>query len=228
MVTPKVYLSPAYHYFNTCAVDGCDETTHNNEYLDRMEVFLDACGIEYMRGPRRTPKSSEDGDALMKQAVAESDAFGAAVHYVSHTNASTNTPNMGKARGYRPIIYTYSKKGEKLAEYMIARRKEVYDEPITLNKRTDLYELRMPKAVSYYEEHVFHDNAADAEWFHDNMDNVARSAVKGLCDYFNIDYKEPLREVKYRVVVACNSEEEALALRAMLNSARVEETACAQ
>ena len=30
---PKVYLSPAYHYWNPCAVAGCDEPTHNNLYL---------------------------------------------------------------------------------------------------------------------------------------------------------------------------------------------------
>ena len=56
----KVYLSPAYHKFNPCAVAGCDETTHNNLYLDELEVFLTACGIEWKRGPRRVPKSSEE------------------------------------------------------------------------------------------------------------------------------------------------------------------------
>lgn len=81
---PKVYLSPAYHYWNPCAVAGCDETTHNNLYLDVLEPYLAACGIQYKRGPRRTPKSGEDGDALMLQAVRESDAWGADVHYVSH------------------------------------------------------------------------------------------------------------------------------------------------
>ena len=80
----KVYLSPAYHYWNPCAVAGCDETTHNNLYLDVLEPYLTACGIQYKRGPRRTPKSGEDGDALMLQAVRESDAWGADVHYVSH------------------------------------------------------------------------------------------------------------------------------------------------
>ena len=85
---PKVYLSPAYHYWNPCAVAGCDETTHNNLYLDVLEPYLAACGIQYKRGPRRTPKSGEDGDALMLQAVRESDAWGADVHYVSHTNAA--------------------------------------------------------------------------------------------------------------------------------------------
>jgi hypothetical protein len=62
----KVYLSPAYHYFNRCAVAGCDETTHNNLYLDQLTPYLDACGIQWKRGPRRTPKSGEDGNTSPK------------------------------------------------------------------------------------------------------------------------------------------------------------------
>ena len=190
----KVYLSPAYHRFNPCAVAGCDETTHNNLYLDELEVFLTACGIAWKRGPRRVPNSSEDGDVLMRRAVAESDAWGADVHYVSHTNASTNLSDgvgEGKARGCRPIIFQGSQRGERLALFMAQRRREVYDGQVSLNRRTDLYELRMPRAVSYYEEHVFHDNVDDARWFHDNLRSVARSAAKGLCDYFNLPFVEP-------------------------------------
>lgn len=206
---PKVYLSPAYHKMNTCSIAGCDETTHNNLYMDEVEKFLKACGIEYKRGTRRVPKSNEDGTELMKKAVADSDAFGADIHYVSHTNASSNTVGGGKVRGCRPIIYTGSTRGEKLAKYMIARRKEVYPYDIRLNTRTDLYELRTPKAVSFYEEHVFHDNPEDAKWFHDNMKAVARSAVQGMCDYFGIKFVEPVeekpRKVLYRVQVGAFS-----------------------
>lgn len=190
----KVYLSPAYHKFNPCAVAGCDETTHNNLYLDELEVFLTACGIQWKRGPRRVPNSSEDGDELMRRAVTESDAWGAEVHYVSHTNASTNLADgvgNGKAQGCRPIIFQGSQRGERLALFMTQRRREVYDGQVSLNRRTDLYELRMPKAVTYYEEHVFHDNPEDAQWFHDNLRSVARSAAKGLCDYFNLPFVEP-------------------------------------
>lgn len=191
----KVYLSPAYHKFNPCAMAGCDETTHNNLYLDELEVFLTACGIEWKRGPRRTPNSNEDGDVLMRRAVAESNAWGADVHYVSHTNASTNTATdgvgSGTARGCRPIIYQGSQRGERLAVFMVARRREVYDGQVSLNRRQDLYELRVPAAVSFYEEHVFHDNVADARWFHDNLRAIARSAAKGLCDYLNVPYTEP-------------------------------------
>jgi N-acetylmuramoyl-L-alanine amidase len=77
---------------------------------------------------------------------------------------------------------------------MMKRRAEVYDQPITLSQRTDLYELRAPKATSYYEEHVFHDNPEDAKWFHAHLDDVACSAAKGLCDYFGIPYVAPKKE----------------------------------
>lgn len=148
---PKVYLSPAYHYWNPCAVAGCDETTHNNLYLDVLEPYLAACGIQYKRGPRRTPKSGEDGDALMLQAVRESDAWGADVHYVSHTNAAN-----GGVRGYRPMIYLGSGGGRKLAACILKYRRKIYDQPIRLSESSVWYELRAPAAVSFYEEHVFH------------------------------------------------------------------------
>ncbi len=187
----KVYLSPAYHWFNPCSIAGCDETTHNNEYMDEVEVFLKASGIETKRGPRRVPKSNEDGTELMKRAVAESNEWGADIHYASHTNASTNTVGGGKAKGCRPIIYDGSERGEKLAACMIQRRKEVYPGAITLNRRDDLYELRVPYAVSFYEEHVFHDNPEDAKWFHEHMRDVARSAAKGMCDYLGEKFVDP-------------------------------------
>lgn len=190
----KVYLSPAYHWFNNCSIEGCDETTHNNLYMDEVEKFLTACGIQWKRGPRRVPKSNEDGTELMKKAVADSNAWGADIHYVSHTNASVSSAadvGKGKAKGCRPIIYDGSARGEKLAALMIQRRKEVYPGKITLNRRDDLYELRVPAAVTFYEEHVFHDNLEDATWFHANMRNVARSAVQGMCDYLGVKFVDP-------------------------------------
>lgn len=194
---PKVYLSPAYHWYNTCSVSGCDETTHNNLYLDELEPYLRACGIDFKRGPRRTPKSDESGDALMIAAVAESNRWGADVHYISHTNAFN-----GMVRGYRPIIYPGSTEGNRLAEKMIARRREIYDQPVTLNERPGLYELRATNAVAYYEEHVFHDNPEDAAWFHAHLRDVARSAALGLCDYFGIPFVDPYGEAESTVPAA--------------------------
>lgn len=184
---PKIYLSPAYHKWNPCAISGCDETTHNNLYLDELEVYLKANNIDYKRGVRRTPKSNESGTEIMIDAVTESNAYKPDIHYVSHTNASNGT-----VRGYRPIIYPFNNaEGERLANIIIKYRKEIYDQPIHLKKQSDLYELSKTTAVSYYEEHVFHDNKEDATWFHNNMRKIAEQTCKAFCEYFGIVFKDP-------------------------------------
>ena len=188
---PKVYLSPAMHRQNECCYprpDGkqCYEALENNEYIDILEPVLNRCGIETKRGYRRTPMNNEDGDKIMKQNVAESNAWGADVHYISHTNGANGT-----VKGYRPIYFTGSTKGKKLAEIMVKYRKQIYPYSVVLNNRTDLYELKNTNAVAFYEEHVFHDNLEDATWFHTHMNEIAESAAKGLCEYFGIPYVAP-------------------------------------
>lgn len=184
---PKIYLSPAYHKWNPCAISGCDETTHNNLYLDELEVYLKACGIQFKRGTRRKPKSNEDGTALMNMAISESNKYKPDIHYVSHTNAYNGT-----VKGYRPMIYPKNNaKGEKLAEILIKYRKEIYKEPINLKRTDEWAELRETTAVAYYEEHVFHDNAEDAKWFHNNLRKIAEQTCKGFCEYFGIAFKDP-------------------------------------
>lgn len=188
---PKVYLSPAMHRQNECCYprpDGkqCYESLENNEYIDILEPVLNRCGIETKRGYRRTPMNNEDGDKIMRQNVAESNAWPADVHYISHTNGADGT-----VKGYRPIYFTGSAKGKKLAEIMVKYRKQIYPYSVVLNNRTDLYELKNTNAVAFYEEHVFHDNLEDATWFHTHMNEIAESAAKGLCEYFGIPYVAP-------------------------------------
>lgn len=202
MAAPKVYLSPAMHRANPCVYprpDGkqCYEALENNEYIDILEPILNRCGIETKRGYRRTPMNGDNGNDIMKQNVRESDAWGADVHYVSHTNASAN----GKAQGCHPMYYTYSKNGKKLGAIMVKYRKPIYPGTVKLVPRSDLYELRVPKAVSFYEEHAFHDNLTDITWFHTHMTEIAESAAKGLCEYFGIPYVEETKPVSVHTPV---------------------------
>ena len=195
MAAPKVYLSPAMHRANPCVYprpDGkqCYEALENNEYIDILEPILNRCGIETKRGYRRTPMNGDNGDAIMKQNVRESDAWGADVHYVSHTNGSAD--GKGNSRGCFPMYYTYSKNGKKLGEIMVKYRKQIYPRTVKLVARSDLYELKKTNAVAFYEEHAFHDNMEDATWFHTHMEEIAESAAKGLCEYFGIPYVEPV------------------------------------
>lgn len=191
MAAPKVYLSPAMHMANPCVYprkDGkqCYEALENNEYIDILEPILNRCGIATKRGYRRTPMNSDNGNDIMKQNVRESDAWGADVHYVSHTNGSAD--GKGNARGCYPMYYTYSKNGKKLGEIMVKYRKQIYPRTVKLVANSKWYELRVPNAVSFYEEHVFHDNMEDATWFHTHMKEIAESAAKGLCEWFGIPY----------------------------------------
>ena len=195
MDAPKVYLSPAMHRANPCVYprpDGkqCYEALENNEYIDILEPILNRCGIETKRGYRRTPMNGDNGNAIMKQNVRESDAWGADVHYVSHTNGSAD--GKGNSRGCHPMYYTYSKNGKKLGEIMVKYRKQIYPRTVKLVARSDLYELKKTNAVAFYEEHAFHDNMEDATWFHTHMEEIAESAAKGLCEYFGIPYVEPV------------------------------------
>lgn len=203
MRAPKVYLSPAMHMANPCVYpreDGqqCYEALENNEYIDILEPVLNRCGIETMRGYRRTPMSNENGNDIMERNVAESNNWGADVHYVSHTNGSGD--GKGNARGCYPMYYTYSSKGKALGEIMVKYRKEIYPKTVKLVANANWYELRVPNAVSYYEEHAFHDNMEDATWFHTHMADIAESAAKGLCEWFrtqgfNVSYTAPAEEV---------------------------------
>ena len=191
MAAPKVYLSPAMHMANPCVYprpDGkqCYEALENNEYIDILEPILNRCGIETKRGYRRTPMNGDNGNDIMKQNVRESDAWGADVHYVSHTNGSAD--GKGNSRGCYPMYYTYSKNGKKLGEIMVKYRKQIYPRTVKLVASSKWYELYKPKAVSYYEEHVFHDNMEDATWFHTHMKEIAESAARGLCEWFGIPY----------------------------------------
>lgn len=192
-----VYLSPAYHRQNNCCYhrpDGqpCYETLHNNEYLDVLEKFLTANAITYARGPRRVPMSNEDGTALMNKAIAESNRLNARVHFVSHTNASYN----GTASGYHPMYYAHSENGKKLCELFAKYRREIYPDRVKCIPRPSGYggnlaELRNTTGVCIYQEHVFHDNAQDAAWFHTHMEDIARADTKALCEWFGKTYVEP-------------------------------------
>lgn len=194
---PKIYLSPAYHQANECCYkrpDGqqCYETLENNEYLDILQPMLERCGFDLMRGPRRTPMSDEYGPDYMYRAIKESNAWGAKVHYVSHTNGSTTGPTgKGTAKGFLAMYHPSSANGKKLAELMVKYRKEIYPYGCRTTTRSDLHELDDTNAYAVYMEHVYHDNPEDAAWFHEHMEECAVADCKALCTFCGLEYVEP-------------------------------------
>lgn len=180
----KIYLSPAAHgHDNPCAIAGCSENTHANRYLDALIPYLDACGILWKRNGRE-----HTGREGVTHAVNESNAFGADLHYVVHTNAAN-----GQARGSRPHVYPTGK-GRAWAEALLARRREIYPYPCTVKESRELYEIKGTRAVCIYEELVFHDNPEDAAWLHAHMRDLAAATAKAFCDIFGLTFRDPYAE----------------------------------
>lgn len=179
----KIYLSPAAHSSdNPCsAVKGCSENIHANRYLDELVPYLDACGIEWRRNARENV-----GSAGVQAAVRESNAWGATLHYVVHTNASAN----GTAKGSRPIVYPDGE-GRAWAQTILDWRGKIYPYPTKINESRDLYEIISTSAVCVYEELVFHDNAEDAGWLHANLRQLAEYTARAFCEIFGLEFRDP-------------------------------------
>jgi hypothetical protein len=178
----KIYLSPAAHGTdNPCSHSkSCGENIHANLYMDELIPYLKACGFEYKRNAKKNV-----GSAGVKNAVKESNAWGADLHYTVHTNAFNGT-----VKGSRPMVYPTGN-GKKWAEVIKKYRAKIYPYPITIKEKTDLYELNQTRAVCIYEELVFHDNKEDAAWLHKNMRLMAEYTVRAFCEIFNVKFVDP-------------------------------------
>ncbi len=178
---PKIYLSPAAHATdNPCAHSPtCGENIHANLYMDELIPYLDACGFDWKRADR-----ANTGQKL-RLSVAESNAWGADLHYTVHTNAAN-----GRAQGSRPMVWPTGK-GHEWAAVILRYRREIYPYPCVVKVRTDLYELSATRATAIYEELVFHDNPEDAAWLHGHMRELAAQTARAFCEIFGLAYVDP-------------------------------------
>ena len=173
----KIYLSPAAHgHDNPCSYSsGCSENTHCNLYVDRLEKHLIACGFEVKRNPK-----DRTGDRL-KEAIAESNAWGADLHYIAHTNAGGGSYSLLMVYD-DGISYTY-------AQMLAAKRREIYNGAEKVNIAPQWAELSQTTAPAIYDETVFHDDLSSITWYHNNLDRIAENTCKAICKMFDVEYK---------------------------------------
>ena len=181
---PKIYLSPAAHGTdNPCSYSAdCGENIHCNAYMDELEPYLTAAGFQLKRNPR-----DRTGDRL-QEAIAESNAWGADLHYVAHTNAGGGS--YSKLMVYdKGTAYGY-------AEQLAAARRAYFaaegkDWPVKIAVEPQWAELSQTAAPAVYDELVFHDNAEQIAWFHGHLRGLAAAAAKGICAVFGADFVDP-------------------------------------
>ncbi|MBR4101042.1 MAG: N-acetylmuramoyl-L-alanine amidase [Oscillospiraceae bacterium] len=179
---PKVFLSPSTQEFNPY-IGGGNEEYYMNLVADRMEPYLRASGITYVRND---PARGAAG------AIADSNSAYYDVHLALHSNASP--PNLaGRLRGIDIYYAPSSAESERLATIIANNFKSIYPLPdrVTARPTTTLGEVTRTRAVAVLCEIGYHDNPEDAAWIRNNLTPIAANLTESLCDYFGIPFVTP-------------------------------------
>lgn len=176
---PRIYLSPSTQEFNPY-VGGGNEEYYMNLIADAMIPYLNATGISYSRN---TP------DMTAASSIRESNMGNYDVHLALHSNASP-PQNAGQNRGSEVYYYPGSANGKRLADIIANNLKLIYPLPnrVRAIPTTTLGEVRRTRAPSVLIEFAYHDNAEDADWIRNNIDEIAKNVVVSLADYFDIPF----------------------------------------
>lgn len=184
---PRIFLSPSTQEWNSY-VGGGTEEQYMNLLADRMEPYLRASGISYVRN---------DPDRNVTGAITDSNADDFDVHLALHSNAAPESM-AGKLRGIDIYYSPYSMASERLAVIIANNFKSIYPIP-SLSRAlptTTLGEVNRTRAVAVLCEIGYHDNVEDADWIRNNLKNIAANLTESLCDYFGIPFVTPVAVVR--------------------------------
>ncbi len=175
----SVFLSPSTQPYNKYATEG-DEQEYMNKIADAMEPLLFKNNIAYGRNKIDTSV----GVSVMDSNNGEYD-----FHLSLHSNAAP--PDFeGKLRGVDIYYYPNSRYGKAAADIIVENMKEVYPIPSLVKTISSdkLYELSKTNIPAVLAELGYHDNIQDEQWIKANIENIAQSLTKSLCEYFGIPY----------------------------------------
>ncbi len=180
---PKVFLSPSTQEWNQYATEG-NEQQYMNILADKMEPYLLSSGISFTRN---------DPDRNVSGAIEDSNEGEYDVHLALHSNAGGGDFS-GVLRGIDIYYSPHSEWSRRLATITANNLEPVYPIPSRVNAvpTTSLAEVTRTRAVAVLAELGYHDNAEDEQWLKANLDVIARTMVRSLCDYFGIPFVEPM------------------------------------
>lgn len=180
---PLIYLSPSTQEWNFY-VNGGTEEEYMNLIADKMEPYLTASGIDFVRNtPEMTAASS----------IIQSNQGNYDLHFGLHSNAAA-PPLSGTARGSLVFYYPTSTKGRKWAEITANNLREIYPDPskVRAESTTLIGEVRRVKATAVFVELAFHDNLEDAVWIKNNLEQAARNLVLSITEFFGLPFLAPI------------------------------------
>lgn len=192
---PKVFLSPSTQEYNQYATSG-NEELYMNLLADRLEPYLRASGIKYVRN---------DPDRAFTGAIQDSNAAYYDVHLALHSNAAPERL-AGRLRGIDIYFAPKSADSERLANIIANNLKSIYPLPdkVRAVPTYTLGEVLNTRAVAVLCELGYHDNYADEAWIKSELNNIAANIARSLCDYFGIPFITPTA-VRWGTVVTDGS-----------------------
>ena len=184
---PIIYLSPSTQEFNPYVDGSGSEEYYMNLIADAMIPYLEASNIRYVRNtPEMTAASS----------IRASNSGNYDLHLALHSNAA-GPGNEGKIRGTEVYYYPTSTKGQRAAEIIANNLKLIYPIPerVRAVPTTSIGEVARTRAPSVLIEYAYHDNAEDAFWIRNNIEEIAQNTVLSLADYFDIPFNYPVNDM---------------------------------
>ncbi len=177
-----IYLSPSTQEFNPYITTG-DEEYWMNQLADRIEPYLTASGIDFVR-------NDPGGNAATS--IRQSNLGDYDFHLALHSNASPPALS-GKLRGIDAYYFPTSLDGVRMADLLVENLQAVYPLPDKVQTRstTSIGEVGKTRAPSVLMEYGYHDNVEDANWLVENLDAVARATVTAVTEYFGLPFLEP-------------------------------------
>lgn len=182
---PIIFLSPSTQEWNSYVTPENNEELVMNQLADRIEPYLRANGIAYVRN---------EPDRNVGGAITDSNAGDFSVHLALHSNAAPES-YAGKLRGIDIYYSPYSESSERLATIIANNLEDIY--PLTgksvSRPTTRLGEVTQTRATAVLCELGYHDNIEDERWLRENLDAIARNLVMSLTDYFGLPFLEVIR-----------------------------------
>ncbi len=185
----KIYISPSDQIENIYAVGDTNEAVQCRKIALATVAALKRCGFEAMT-------NTTDGGSAMYERVRESNQWKADAHIPIHTNAFN-----GKVSGFRAFYYVANGAGNRLCDAIMAAVA-----PITpgtsdgVSPKPEFYECNASNAPCAYLELGFHDNPIEAQYILDHTEELAEAICRGICNFYNVEYKAP-ETALYRVQI---------------------------
>ena len=176
---PTIYLSPSTQEANLYVTGGSEEYWMN-QLADRMEPYLRASGIGFVRN---TPQMTAAGS------IRASNAGSYDLHLALHSNAAPEG-RYGEVTWSVVFYYPGSEKGLAAARAVAEGLRAIYPGEVQLLPNRSLGELRRVKAPSVFIELAYHDNEADADWITENLDLIVAVLTDfvSAAAYQHVDY----------------------------------------